>query len=95
MLASAVRVAIEPFLARRITGNQRGFLPERAMLANPLDVDERMLEEAAAGEGAEAILLGFAAAFPSIEHRLMLRFFESLGWPAWLLSFVGCLAELQ
>ena len=55
LLASAVRIAIEPCLSRIITPDQRGFLPGRSMIANILDVDEGMLEAAMAGEGAQAI----------------------------------------
>jgi len=37
-------------------------------------------------EGAMAIFSDFAAAFPSIEHQLLHKFFQSLRWPK---GFVG------
>ena len=61
------------------------------MVANLLDIDEAMLTQAAAAEGAYAIFFDFAAAFPSIEHEFFQAFFRSLGWPAWLCQFVRSL----
>ena len=66
ILASAVRIALEPLLAPLITQDQKGFLTGRSMVANLLDIDEAMLQGPATGDGAYAIVFDFAAAFPSI-----------------------------
>ena len=47
LLASAVRLAIEPTLDRLITPLQRGFLQGRSMIANLLDIEESMFTTAA------------------------------------------------
>ena len=51
LLASAIRIVIEPILEGLITEDQRGFLPSRSMLANLLDIDEAMLLGALKGDG--------------------------------------------
>ena len=40
LIASAVRLAIEPVLANLITLDQKGFIGGRGMLSNILDVEE-------------------------------------------------------
>ena len=42
LIASAVRLLIEPIVGGFITEDQRGFISGRSMLANLLDVDEAM-----------------------------------------------------
>ena len=91
LLASAVRLVLEPVLGPLITEDQRGFIPGRSMISNLLDVDEAMVIEAARGEGSVAFFFDFAAAFPSIEHTLLHEYFGSLGWPPWILRFIRCL----
>ena len=81
LLASAVRLVLEPLLGPLITEDQRGFIPGRSMIANLLDVDEAMITQAAQAEGARVLFFDFAAAFPSIEHTLLHEIFRSLGCP--------------
>ena len=57
LLASAVRIALEPMLAPLITQDQKGFLLGRSMVSNLLDIDEAMIRSAAEAEGAYAIFL--------------------------------------
>ena len=40
-----------------------------------------------------AFFFDFAAAFPSIEHQLLMEFFAHLGWPGWLMNFLHCLYQ--
>jgi len=88
LLASATRLAIEPTLSTLITEDQRGFIGGRSMIANLVDVDEAVLEYALASNDAIALFYDFAAAFPSVEHRMLHVYFAALGWPAWLLRMV-------
>ena len=67
LIASAVRLAIEPTLGGLITEDRRGFIGGRALIANLVDVDEAIAEYALDNDRAAAILYDFAAAFPSIE----------------------------
>ena len=50
LLASAVRHVIEPFIAGRITGIQRGFVAGRSMIANLINVDESLALHAMDGD---------------------------------------------
>jgi len=88
LLASATRLAIEPTLSTLITEDQRGFIGGRSMIANLVDVDEAVLEYALASNDAIALFYDFAAAFPSVEHRMLHVYFAALGWPDWLLRMV-------
>ena len=42
LVASSIRVAIEPILGQLVTMEQRGFISGRSMLPNILDVEEAM-----------------------------------------------------
>ena len=95
LLASAVRLLIEPFVASRISPSQRGFIAGRSMLANLIDIDESMAFNAITEESAAALLFDFSAAFPSVEHELLHAQFAALGWPDWLLRFVVVLYQLN
>jgi len=88
LIASAVRLVIEPVLGNLITDDQRGFITGRSMLSNLIDVDEAMITTAMTGGGSVAIFYDFAAAFPSVEHTLLHSFFAHLGWPTWLLNMI-------
>ena len=81
LIASAVRLAIEPVLANLITLDQKGFIGGRSMLSNILDVEEALGLAAVARCGALAVFYDFAAAFPSIEHALLFAYFSALEWP--------------
>ena len=91
LVASAVRVAIEPVLNSLITWGQRGFLTGRSMLSNILDVEEALAHAAILNRDAVAVFYDFAAAFPSIEHALMFTYFSALGWPSWLMRIISIL----
>ncbi len=91
LIASAVRITLEPIIGPLITNDQRGFLSGRSMLANLLDIDEAMIKAAAQGENGMAFFLDFAAAFPSIEHDFFKQFFVKLGWPLWLVNIINIL----
>ena len=88
ILASAVRIAVEPRLGPLITNRQRGFIQGRSMIANLLDVEEGMYTAAATGSGGLSFFFDFEAAFPSVEHDSLHGYFAYLGWPPWLLQFM-------
>ena len=93
LLASSVRLLIEPFVAERVSSIQRGFIAGRSMLANLIDIDESMAVNAVQNDQSAALLFDFTAAFPSIEHELLHSLFRSLGWPEWLLRFIHILYQ--
>ena len=88
LLASATRLAIEPTLGALITEDQRGFIGGRSMLANLVDIDEATVTYSLGSSDVIALFYDFAAAFPSVEHRLLHDYFAALGWPDWLRRMV-------
>ena len=88
ILASTIRLVLEPRIGPLITKSQRGFLSGRSMLANILDVEESMIRTALDGENGWAFFYDMAAAFPSVEQEFFHDFFRRLGWPPWLLNII-------
>ena len=75
ILASAVRILIEPWVGPRVSDAQRGFIAGRSMLANIVDIDEAMAVDALSTEGDSAtVFFDFAAAFPYVKHEFLHRF---------------------
>ena len=68
LVASAMRWRWEERLTGYVLPRQQGFLMNRSILKNLVDVENRMVLEAAPDSPAVAIFLDFAAAFPSISH---------------------------
>jgi len=89
LIASAVRHAIEPTLASLVTHEQRGFLKDRVMLANLVDVDEGLLRMAATHSSAFGVFFDLLAAFPSVEQLFLHVYFRALGWAPWLCRLVS------
>ena len=62
LVASSIRVAIEPILGQLVTTEQKGFISGRSMLSNILDVEEAMA----------------LATFRGIHSLVVFRLFRSL-----------------
>ncbi len=88
LLANALRHKWEPMLDRWISANQQGFLPNRSMASNIVEVDHQAHLRAAGNKKAGILLLDFKAAFPSINHSFMHIILEALGLPAWVLNSI-------
>ena len=88
LVASSIRVAIEPILGQLVTMEQKGFISGRSMLSNILDVEEAMALATFRGIRSLAVVFGFSAAFPAIEHALMFVYFDALEWPQWLMRLI-------
>ena len=84
-------MAIEPCLAEMVTMEQRGFIGGRSMIANPVDVDEALMLAVASNNSALGLFYDFKAAFPSVEHLILLLYFKALGWPPWVCRIISCL----
>ena len=61
------------------------------MIANLIDIDEAMAMESLHSADSVCLFYDFAAASPSVEHALLMEYFKALGWPSWLLRFIGVL----
>lgn len=81
LLASALRYAVEPGIARMIGPGQRGFLSGRSIVESVVGLEAAMQTAALDGEGAYALLFDFRAAFPSLEPAYLHRALERLAFP--------------
>ena len=91
VLASAVRLAIEPALDAVVSEAQQGFLPGRSLIKNVLDIDEAMRNFALAEGRPAAIFYDFKAAFPSISQSFLLNTLKHLGIPEHVICFIKSL----
>ena len=88
IMANAVRIAMEPILASWISTNQHGFIKDRSMLANVIDVTH-MAQLASLGHDQGGVMLfDFRAAFPSLSHEHLHAVLRALGLPRHLLNFI-------
>ncbi|MBM3946426.1 MAG: hypothetical protein FJ315_03360, partial [SAR202 cluster bacterium] len=102
LLANAVRLRVEPLLAQAVCPQQQGFLPDRSLLSNVIDIDTDMQEASLLSEEGGAVFFHFAAAFPSVSHAFLHDALEHLGVPKSFQRFVdilylgnGCRLALQ
>ena len=63
------------------------------MLANVIDVEAEMLEDACTCDFPLAVFLDFEAAFPSVDQTFLQRVLESRGWPEWFRRFAAILYD--
>ena len=64
-----------------IKPHQHGFVKGRSILKNLLDVDSAMVASSLKYSGSVAILLDFAAAFPSIAQEYVFAALREFGLP--------------
>jgi hypothetical protein len=88
LLANAVRLRVEPLLAKGVSEMQRGFLPHRSMLQNVIEVDAEMRLASLDSDTAAAIFFDFAAAFPSLAHDFLHEVLRHLNLPESFCNFV-------
>ena len=95
LITNAYRLRAEPALAAWISDMQRGFLSDRSMLANVVDVEHDAQEVALTEEAGATFLFDFKAAFPSISHAFIHRILAKLGVPAEFRRMVRSLYDDQ
>ena len=81
ILANAARLRWERILNPWISPQQQGFLGNRSILKNLLDIDYAAMVTALTSDQGALILFDFAAAFPSISQTYMMDLLTSLGLP--------------
>ena len=81
LVASAMRIRWEKQLRYFIRDRQQGFLKQRSMMRNLLEVDTAMLCSALASEKSATIFLDFEAAFPSITQEYTFEVLKNCGVP--------------
>ncbi len=86
LLANAIRMNISNIIEPWIDKVQRGFIRERYMLANVVDIDENAMTISLKSERGSIILFDFRAAFPSISLDFMWRTLRHIGMPEDLIN---------
>jgi exonuclease III len=89
LMANAVRLRVEPLLAKAVSPAQRGFLPGRSMLQNVFEIDGEMRAASLQAEFPAAVFFDFAAAFPSLAHDLLRDVLDHLQLPRQFRAFVA------
>jgi len=88
LMASAMRLRIEPILQTVVSSDQQGFLCGRSLLKNIIDIDDQMRAAALAGGFPAAIFFDFAAAFPSISQDFLFTTLRDIGLPRETVQFI-------
>jgi len=94
-MANAVRIRIEPILQRAVSPEQQGFLCNRSLLKNIIDVEDMMRIKALEGGFPAAVFFDFAAAFPSISQEYLLEVLQDLGLPMETINFITNLYRMN
>ena len=93
IMASAMRIRLEPIFAGWISTNQRGFLSGRSMLSNVVDIEHLAQKVAMHNKQGAIMLLDFKAAFPSISHEYLHTTLKALGIPEHTLNLIKMLYD--
>ena len=88
ILANAARLRWERILNPWISPQQQGFLGNRSILKNVLDIDYAAMVTALTSDKGALVLFDFAAAFPSISQTYMMDLLTSLGLPRCALNLI-------
>ena len=70
-MANAVRLRVEPLVSSAVSALQQGFLMNRSLLSNVVEIDTAMHRMGLEVEHAAAVFFDFAAAFPSLGHEFL------------------------
>ena len=81
LAANCFRLTLEDCFALAISAIQRGFLRDRSMLANVLDMELHSRLASYRNQRAVMILFDFKAAFPSLRHPYMWKVLHAMGVP--------------
>ena len=81
LIANAARLRWERLLNPWISPQQQGFLPNRSILTNVLDIDYAAMVTALSNNTGTLVLFDFASAFPSMSQAYMFNLLTALGVP--------------
>ena len=82
IIASAMRLTLEPTISPCVSQMQRGFLQGRSMLSNIIDIDYHSLKVSLNSPHGALMLFDFEAAFPSVSHEYIFRVLQHIGLPS-------------
>ena len=93
LVASAARWRWEEHVGKFVKDRQQGFLVQRSILRNLLDMEKAMILCSCKDVDGAALFLDFSAAFPSVDQEYIMRTLEEFGIPQTELNFVKALYD--
>ena len=93
LIANAARLRWEQLLNPWISPQQQGFLPNRSILKNVLDIDYAAMTTALTTNNGALVLFDFASAFPSISQDYMFNLLAATGVPLNALNMIRALYD--
>ena len=98
VVCAAINHKLRHALTANISPIQRGFVPNRQLVANVADLDAFARVHAMASDRRDQsvlVLWDFAAAFPSVAHLWMLKALRAHGFPSGLVLFIEILYHMN
>ena len=93
LLANAARLRWEQLLNPWVSPQQQGFLGQRSILKNVLDIDYASMTTALTHSNGALVLFDFASAFPSMSQTYMFDLLTKLGVPKNALNMIRALYD--
>ena len=93
LLANAARLRWERLLNPWVSPQQQGFLPQRSILKNVVDIDYAAMTTALTNNNGALVLFDFASAFPSISQDYMFSLLAATGVPTNALNMIKALYD--
>jgi hypothetical protein len=81
ILANCMRTHFDAVASRYIGAHQRGFLWQRFITSNVVDIDVASMKVRATNLKGATILVDFQAAFPSLDHEFLKASLIAIGFP--------------
>ena len=81
LMANALLIKMAPTIERWVSEAQRGFLTNRFLLQNVVDVDFEAMKVSLRSSNGAIVLFDFEAAFPPLNHSFLWATLEHLGLP--------------
>ena len=91
LIANAYRLVVEPIAGDWVSQMQRGFLRQRSLSANVIDIVFESMRVSLKSDHGMLILFDFEAAFPSLSREYMMDMLQGLGLPSELQHVISCL----
>jgi len=91
IIAAAYKRQWEAVAGPGVSAMQKGFIPNRSMLSNVVELEQAAMRASLDSDQAALILLDFRAAFPSIEHGFLLGVLRKMGLPKGAMNMLNTL----
>jgi len=93
VIANSYRKVIEPHASRLVSDMQQGFLKDRSILRNVLEIDWESMRVSLLTDKGAIVLFDFTAAFPSLNQTFLLEALEQLELPPGIMQVIRFLYQ--